>query len=167
MLGQGIEYRDASQSDIEKAMVRLNRLNNSTEGENVADLREELQEIMQNYFGVFRTGDFMREGVKKLEALRPRIGNVKLGDKSNAFNTARIEALELENLLEVAEATALSAEGRTESRGAHAREDFQERDDENWLCHSVYHPTERKLTKRAVNFAPKMVDKFEPMIRTY
>ena len=167
MLGQGIEYRDASQSDIEKAMVRLNRLNNSTEGENVADLREELQEIMQNYFGVFRTGDFMREGVKKLEALRPRIGNVKLGDKSNAFNTARIEALELENLLEVAEATALSAEGRTESRGAHAREDFQERDDENWLCHSVYHPTARKLTKRAVNFAPKKVDKFEPMIRTY
>ncbi len=167
MLGQGIEYRDASEADIERAMARLNRLNNSTEGENVADLREELQSIMQNHFGVFRTGDFMREGIKKLEALRPRIANVKLGDKSNAFNTARIEALELENLFEVAEATALSAEGRNESRGAHAREDFQERDDENWLCHSVYHPTSRKLTKRAVNFAPKTVDKFEPMIRTY
>lgn len=152
---------------MKKALVRLNRLNNSTEGENVADLREELQEIMQNYFGVFRSGDFMREGIKKLEALRPRIANVNLGDKSNAFNTARIEALELENLFEVAEATALSAEGRNESRGAHAREDFQERDDENWLCHSVYHPTSRKLTKRAVNFAPNAVDKFEPMIRTY
>ena len=148
-------------------MGRLHRLNNSTEGERVSELRAELQTIMQNHFGVFRTGDFMREGVQKLEALRPRIANVKLEDKSNAFNTARIEALELENLFEVAEATALAAEIRTESRGAHAREDFQERDDENWLCHSMYHPAERKVTKRSVNFAPKTVDKFEPMIRTY
>jgi len=167
MLGQGIEHRIASASDIEQALTRLNRLNNSTEGESVFELRAELQTIMQNYFGVFRTGDFMREGVKKLEILRLRIANVKLGDKSNAFNTARIEALELENLFEVAEATAMASEGRTESRGAHAREDFQERDDKNWLCHSMYHPTDRKVTKRAVNFAPKTVDKFEPMIRTY
>ncbi|MDP2283618.1 MAG: FAD-binding protein, partial [Pseudohongiella sp.] len=167
MLTQGIEHRKASESDIEQAQVRLNRLNNTTGGEKVADLRGELQTIMQNHFGVFRTGDFMRDGIKKLEALRPRIANVHLTDKSNAFNTARIEALELENLFEVAEATALAAEVRTESRGAHAREDFQERDDENWLCHSLYHPKGRNVTKRAVNFSPKTVEKFEPKVRTY
>lgn len=167
MLTQGIEHRKASESDIEQAQLRLNRLNSTTSGEKVADLRAELQTIMQNHFGVFRTGDFMRDGIKKLEALRPRIANVYLSDKSNAFNTARIEALELENLFEVAEATALAAEVRTESRGAHAREDFQERDDENWLCHSLYHPKGRNVTKRAVNFSPKLVEKFEPMVRTY
>jgi len=122
---------------------------------------------MQNHFGVFRTGDFMREGIQKLAVLRERIQNVSLEDKSNAFNTARIEALELENLFEVAEATAIAAEGRTESRGAHARDDYKERDDENWLCHSLYFPGDKKLGRRAVNFTPKTVPTFEPKIRTY
>lgn len=167
MLRQGLEYRDVSESDIEEAMQRLNRLNETTTGESVARLRKELQEIMQNHFGVFRRGDFMREGIKKLASLRVRIGNIALEDKSSAFNTARIEALELENLFEVAEATAIAAEGREESRGAHSREDFTERDDENWLCHSLYFPADKKLLKREVNFAPKTVEKFEPTIRSY
>lgn len=167
MLQQGLEQRQASDSDVEMAMSRLARMNESTSGESVPVLRKELQTIMQNYFGVFRKGEFMQEGIKKLEVLRQRIDNVHLTDKSNTFNTARIEALELENLFEVARATAISAEARPESRGAHARDDFRERDDENWLCHSLYFPEDKKVGKRAVNFSPKTVDTFEPSVRSY
>ena len=167
MLSGGVEQQEASESDIEGAMARLSRLNESRSGEKTADLRKELQNIMQNHFGVFRRGDFMQEGISKLQALRERIENQHLEDKSNTFNTARIEALELENLFEVAEATAIAAEGRDESRGAHAREDFTERDDENWLCHSLYFPDTKSLAKRGVNFTPKTVPTFEPKIRTY
>jgi succinate dehydrogenase / fumarate reductase flavoprotein subunit len=167
MLGQGLEQREASATDIEEAQNRLSRLNESSSGESVSTLRAELQNIMQNHFGVFRRGDFMQDGIQKLSALRERIANVHLDDKSLTFNTARIEALELENLFEVAEATAIAAEGRNESRGAHARDDFRERDDENWLCHSMYFPKEKRVGKRGVNFSPKTVDTFEPQVRSY
>ena len=166
-LREGINLKDASEADIERAMEGLNRINNSEGGEKASVLRAELQTIMQNYFGVFRRGDFMKEGIEKLNALRPRVENVVLEDKSDTFNTARIEALELQNLFATAEATAIAAEGRTESRGAHAREDFQERDDENWLCHSVYFPESKTLGKRGVNFTLKTREAFEPKIRTY
>ena len=167
MLSDGIEQRVASDADVEVALARLNRLNESKGGEDVVSLRSELQEVMQNHFGVFRKGDFMKTGIERLQEIGERIKNIFLEDKSKTFNTARIEALELENLYEVALATAVAAEARNESRGAHARDDFRERDDENWLCHSIYDPVNGGVRKRGVNFAPKTVDTFEPKERTY
>ncbi|QVL44413.1 MAG: succinate dehydrogenase flavoprotein subunit [Alcanivorax sp.] len=166
-LRQGMTQYEPSEEDLERALSRVNRWNDSKDGESVSSLRKELQSTMQNHFGVFRKGDLMEEGVQKLAKLRERIANAHLEDKSQSFNTARVEALELDNLLEVAEATALAASGRTESRGAHSRYDFPDRDDENWLCHSVFDPTSKKLGKRDVNFKPKTVDTFQPKIRTY
>ena len=166
-LREGIELRDASQTDVEAAGARLQALNDREQGEQVAPLRHELQEIMQNHFGVFRTGEFMREGIAKLADLRERVENVALADRSNAFNTSRIECLELQNLFETAEATAVVAEARDESRGAHAREDFTERDDENWLCHSLYQSEGKKVSKRSVNFTPQTVETFQPKARSY
>ena len=166
-LRDGIELRDAGQTDLDAASARLNALNEREKGEQVAPMRQELQAIMQNHFGVFRTGEFMREGIAKLQTLRGRVEEVVLADRSSAFNTSRIECLELQNLFETAEATAIVAEARDESRGAHAREDFTERDDENWLCHSLYHSDTKQVSKRSVNFTPRTVDTFQPKARTY
>jgi succinate dehydrogenase / fumarate reductase flavoprotein subunit len=166
-LQQGIDYRLASEDDVDRAMGRLNSLDSNDNGEDTAELKRELQNCMQNYFGVFRDGEYMKKGRDELNAMRDRVANIAISDKSKAFNTARMEALELQNLFEVAEATAIAADERTESRGAHSRRDFPERDDKNWLCHSLYHPETKKLTKRDVNFKPKTVDTFEPKVRTY
>jgi succinate dehydrogenase / fumarate reductase flavoprotein subunit len=163
----GLTHDDASDSDIETALGRLNRLNSSTSGEKSVEVKEELQKTMQLYFGVFREGESMQKGLKMLDEIGERLKNIHLEDKSLAFNTARIEALELDNLYETAVATAVSAEGRRESRGAHARNDFTERDDENWLKHSIYDPTTKELSKRDVNFSPKTVEAFPPKVRSY
>jgi succinate dehydrogenase / fumarate reductase flavoprotein subunit len=163
----GFDLVDPTEEDIERAMSRLNRLSTATSGESVATVRADLQKTMQLYFGVFREGPSMEKGLGMLDEIGVRVKNTVLDDKSNAFNTARIEALELDNLFETAYATAVAAIERKESRGAHARNDFTERDDENWLCHSLYFPESKKIGKRAVNFAPKTVEAFPPKIRTY
>ena len=167
VLRQGVSYRAASDSDLERSLKRLNRWNESKGGESVASLKAQLQTTMQNNFGVFRSEEHMRKGIDQIAELRERIANAHLVDKSSAFNTARMEALELDNLLEVAEATAITAEARRESRGAHARDDYQERDDANWLCHSLYLPNGKQVGKRAVNFAPKLVEPMQPTARHY
>jgi len=166
-LKSGVEAQNSTPEDVEQATQRFNRWEESNSGESVAELKRDLQQTMQNAFGVFRKGDLMTEGVQKIADLRTRIANAQLVDKSKVFNTARVEALELDNLLEVAEATAISASGRNESRGAHSRYDFPDRDDENWLVHSIYEPVTKDLRKREVNFAPKIVDTFQPKIRSY
>ncbi|MDC0029786.1 succinate dehydrogenase flavoprotein subunit [Pseudomonadota bacterium] len=166
-LKSGGGVADADKDDIDKALHNLNRLNESSSGYQVSSVKRELQEVMQNYFGVFRRGDFMEKGVSALEEIREKIDNLHLQDKSAAFNTNRVEAIELLNLFEVAEATAISSLQRTESRGAHAREDFPDRDDQNWLCHSLYDPTTKVLGKRHVNFEPMQVEAFPPKVRTY
>ena len=144
-LKSGGGVADADKDDIDGALHSLNKLNESTSGYEVSSVKRELQEVMQNYFGVFRRGDYMEKGVSALADIREKIDNLHLQDKSAAFNTNRVEAIELQNLFEVAEATAISSLQRTESRGAHAREDYPDRDDENWLCHSLYDPTQQKF----------------------
>ncbi|MGS0726299.1 succinate dehydrogenase flavoprotein subunit, partial [Shewanella sp. 0m-11] len=130
-------------------------------------IRKDLQLCMQLNFSVFRSGDAMAEGLKELKAIRERLANAKLSDNSTEFNTQRIECLELDNLMATAIATATAANFRTESRGAHSREDYLERDDDNWLCHSIYDPVTELMTKRDVNMEPKLRAAFPPIKRTY
>ena len=166
-LKSGGGVQPADKDDINNALHRLNALNNSVSGYETAEVKKELQQCMQNYFGVFRRGEYMKKGLDELQEIREKVNQLHLKDKSNAFNTSRVEAIELQNLFEVAEATAIAAYSRDESRGAHARDDFPERDDENWLCHSLYDPLSKSVSKRDVNFSPSEVEAFPPIVRTY
>ncbi len=159
--------KDASESDLEASLARTQRWESSTKGEDPVQIRKDLQQCMQLNFSVFREGDAMAQGMKELTAIRERLQNATLNDKSSEFNTQRIECLELDNLMETAFCSAKAANFRTESRGAHARQDFTERDDENWLCHSIYSPDTEGMTKRSVNMAPIHRDAFPPKARVY
>ena len=158
---------DISNTNIEESLETLIRIQETEKGESVFSLRSEMQNVMQNYFGVYRNEDLMREGINKLEEITERTKNIHLNDKSHQFNSERVEVLEYLNLLDIANATAYSALERKESRGAHAREDFPDRDDENWLCHSLFFKNKNIVSKRAVNLKPKTVETFKPKPRVY
>jgi succinate dehydrogenase / fumarate reductase flavoprotein subunit len=165
----GIDAREASNDDVDQAMVRFNRWENSAvgKGEDPVQIKKDLQQCMQLNFSVFREGESMATGLKELNDIRERLENASLNDKSNDFNTMRIECLELDNLMETAYTTAVASNFRTESRGAHSRFDFPDRNDKDWLCHSVYLPETKSMIKREVNMTPKLREAFPPKARTY
>ena len=154
-------------TDIDKSLARLARWNQSKSGESIHQITHEMQGVMQSHFGVFRTGSVMSVGLAKLQALRQRLAHAYLPDKSTIFNTHRIQALELDNLLATAIATAASALDRQESRGAHYREDFPQRNDKDWLKHVLYYRRDDQIAYRAVNMQPLTVASFQPKERVY
>ncbi len=166
-LAENPYHRPLDAQSVERAMDRLTRWDLPGDGEAVDGLGEELRRTMEQYCGVFRTQDVLDEGVRRVVAISERLADARLADRSRVFNTARIEAMELENLVEVALATVVSAAARTESRGAHSREDYPQRDDLRWLRHSLYYRSGRRMDYKPVRMKPLTVDSFPPKQRIY
>ena len=160
-------HRPLDLTSVDKAMDRLQRWSQKGDGETVEALRTDLKKVMEHHCGVFRNEEVMQEGIEQLKAIRDRLPGVKLKDDSKVFNYARIEALELENLVDISMAIMMSAEARKESRGAHSRMDFPERDDENWMRHSLYYLEGDKLSTKPVRTKPLTVETFPPKVRVY
>ena len=160
-------HKQLAADATDKALARLARLDSQKNGESVAQVGDALRKSMQAYCGVFRFADMLKRGVVKMDEVAERAKHTGIRDKSRVFNTARVEALELDNLVEVAMATMISAEARTESRGAHARDDFPTRDDDKWLKHTLYFSDGRRLDYKPVRLKPLTVDSFPPKARTY
>ncbi|KRT56558.1 succinate dehydrogenase subunit A [endosymbiont of Ridgeia piscesae] len=166
-LKQNRFHRPMSESSLEAAMARLQRWDQAGDGERVDQLSSDLKRVMESHCGVFRTEQVMHEGIEALQQLRRRMAEVRLNDSSKVFNTARVEALELENLMDIAMATMMAAEARQESRGAHSRVDYPERDDSNWLKHSLYFLQDDQLEFKPVRTNPLSVESFPPKPRVY
>jgi len=160
-------HRPMNQASVDQAMERLGRWDQKGEGVGVRELRDEFRKTMEDHAGVFRTEEIMLEGVEKLKSLRDQLPDVRLQDHSKVFNTARIEALELENLIDCGMAIAFSALNRKESRGAHSRPDYPSRDDVNWMRHSLYSRKDDSMDFKPVTTKPLSVETFPPKERVY
>lgn len=168
MIHQGVPELVVTSDELDFALRRYQRWERSTSsgGERVMDIKQAIKKIMQAHFGVFRTHDSMQEGIEKLEVCQDRLNHAYLEDKSQVFNITRVEAMEVDNMLGVALATAYSAQARTESRGAHSRDDFPNRNDTEWLKHTIIFEN-KKIGYRPVNREPKTVEGFTPKERIY
>jgi succinate dehydrogenase / fumarate reductase, flavoprotein subunit len=160
-------HRNLPKDAGEMTRFRINRLDTANSGERVVDVLNDLRRTMQAHCGVFRFPEDLKEGVAKVKALAERSQHTFIADKSKVFNTARVEALELENLIETAMSTIVSAEARQESRGAQARSDFPERDDKNWMKHTLWFKEGNRLDYKPVHTKPLTVETMEPKVRTY
>jgi succinate dehydrogenase / fumarate reductase flavoprotein subunit len=149
------------------SLARLAALDGSSSGENTQDVANDIRRTMQAHCGVFRTSELLSQGVSRIMELSRRAERIHVKDKSKVFNTARVEALELANLVETAKATIVSAEARKESRGAHAHRDFPNRDDANWIKHTLFYSEGNRLDYKPVNMKPLTVETFEPKARTF
>ncbi len=163
----GRAAKDLPKDAGEGAVARLAQLDGATSGESVAQVGADMRRVMQLHCGVFRFPDSLAEGVRKILEIAERAKHLCIKDKSKVFNTARLEALELHNLVETAVSTMISAEARTESRGAHDRSDFSDRDDVNWLKHTLWYKEGNRLDYKPVKLKPLTVEAFEPKARVY
>jgi succinate dehydrogenase / fumarate reductase flavoprotein subunit len=160
-------HKDLPKDAAERSQTRLARLDGQKGGEPYQMVARDMRRVMQAHCGVFRFPDLLEEGVKKIREVADRATRSEIADKSKIFNTARIEALELDNQIEVARATMVSAEARKESRGAHDRADHHSRDDVNWLKHSLWFKESDRLEYKPVNLKPLTAESVEPKVRTY
>jgi len=167
MRSQPAPHRSLPKDAGEATRARVARLDSATSGERVVDVLNDLRRTMQAHCGVFRFGDDLVKGVQKVQEVAVRSQRTFIADKSKVFNTARVEALELENLVETAVATMVSAEARKESRGAQARDDFPQRDDKNWMKHTLWYKEGNRLDYKPVHQKPLTVQTMEPKVRTY
>jgi len=160
-------HRPLEEASVESAMGRLRRWDAKGDGITVSELRKEFRKTMEDHAGVFRVEEVMAEGVEKVGKIRERLAEVRLTDHSGTFNTNRTEALELENMIDVGLAIAVSALHRKESRGAHSRPDYPQRDDANWMKHTLYWREADRLDYKGVRTQPLTVESFPPKERVY